>query len=515
MFIKVAAEHGAREALVDGRIRLTHSEVLRRAVAVAVRLRDRGVVPGDRIAILLPNCWQYAVTYIGAQLAGAIAVLVNTRLTTPELDHVLKDSAPAVIVTDAGDGPLGSRVPSGHAPRVVPAAELLEEPEAGQADVDPRALPGCRRSPEDVAHLLYTSGTTGRPKGSMHTHANLLANARTVRERLGAGPDERTLIAAPMFHATAVVSQFVGFFSGGACCIMVPEFKAETVVELMVHERVTFFAGVAAMLRLILLKAQDTAQDLAALRLFVMGGSAVPESFPAEVARRLPGLRLGNVWGLTEGTSIVTYTDGDEYLAHPGTVGRPVAGLEVAVSPGGAAPRDLRDTVGELCVRGPVVTAGYWNNPESTASTFVDGWLHTGDVGSVDADGFVRVLDRLKDMIIRGGENIYSLEVENVLAKHPGVADVAVVGVSDPVLDERVRAVIVPRPGHALTVESLRAHARVYLADYKVPAEFVFATELPRNASGKVLKRRLAETPAGDEGPVSGDMARPATGRLT
>ncbi|WP_193777929.1 AMP-binding protein [Streptomyces sp. E5N298] len=511
MFIEVAARHGSREALVDGPIRLTHAEVLQRAVTVAHRLRGRGVAPGDRVAILLPNCWQYAVGYIGVQLAGAIAVLVNTRLTGQELDHVLGDSGAVVILTDAADGPMGARVPPRHTARRIPVHELVAEPEAPRAEVDPRTLPGCHRVPGDVAHLLYTSGTTGRPKGSMHTHANLLANARTVRERLGAGPGERTLIAAPMFHATGVVSQFVGFFTGGACCVMVPEFEAETAVEVMVREQITFFAGVAAMLRLILLRAQDAARDLSALRLFVMGGSPVPEGFPAEVARRLPGLRLGNVWGMTEGTSIVTYTDGDEYLARPATVGRPVAGLDVAVSVDGASPRDLRDTVGELCVRGPVVTAGYWNNPQATASAFVDGWLHTGDIGSVDTDGFVRVLDRLKDMIIRGGENIYSIEVEGVLAGHPEVADVAIVGVPDPVLDERVRAVIVPRPGHAPSVESLHAHAAAALADYKLPAEYVFVSELPRNPSGKVLKRRLAASAEPGQGSVPAKTPGKAT----
>ncbi|MEV7817817.1 AMP-binding protein [Streptomyces flaveolus] len=495
-FIRVATEHAEREALVDGTVRLSHAETLRRAVGVALRLRDRGVAPGDRVAILLPNCWQYAVGYLGAQLAGAVVVLVNTRLTGPELDHVLTDSGAGVILTDAVEGPLGGRVPTAFAERVVPAAVLLAPPAPDTAVPDAGALPGADRTPGDVAHLLYTSGTTGRPKGAMHTHANLLFNARTVRERLGASPGERTLIAAPMFHATGVVSQFIGFLTAGACCVLTPEFQAETVVQLMVRERITFFAGVAAMLRLILLKAEDTASDLSALRLFVMGGSPVPESFPAEVVRRVPGLRLGNVWGLTEGTSIVTYTEGDEYLAHARSVGRPVAGLDVAVSVGGAPPRDLRDTVGELCVRGPVVAAGYWNDQDATEATFVDGWLRTGDVGSVDADGFVRVLDRLKDMIIRGGENIYSAEVESVLSGHPDIADVAVVGVPDPVFDERVRAVVVPRRGRAPGAESLRSYAATRLADYKLPAEYLFVEELPRNPSGKVLKHRLAGLPS-------------------
>jgi acyl-CoA synthetase (AMP-forming)/AMP-acid ligase II len=491
MLLEVASAHGDREALVDGPVRMTHSQLLSRAAVVAARLRARGVEPGDRVAILLPNCWQYAIVYCGAQLAGAIVVLVNTRLTGPELDHVLTDSGAVLILTD---DTLGARVPAAATGRVLAAGKLTAAERCpSEALVDPAGLPGHDRRPSDVAHLLYTSGTTGRPKGAMHTHTNLIFNAHTVRERIGASPDERTLIAAPMFHATGTVSQFLGFLSAGACCVFTPAFKAETTVALMAEERITFFAGVAAMLRLILLKAEDTASDLSALRLFVMGGSPVPESFPAEVAQRWPGLVLGNVWGMTEATSIVTYTEGEQYLAHTGTVGRAVAGVEVAISLDGDPPQDLRDTVGELCVRGPVVTAGYWGNPEATASTFVDGWLHTGDVGTVDPEGFVRVLDRLKDMIIRGGENIYSLEVENALITHPDVAEVAVVGVPDPIFDERVLAVVVARPGASPTAENLRVHAATTLADYKIPAEFRFVSELPRNPSGKVLKRRLAE----------------------
>jgi fatty-acyl-CoA synthase len=213
------------------------------------------------------------------------------------------------------------------------------------------------------------------------------------------------------------------------------------------------------------------------------------------MAARLPKLALGNVWGLTEATSIVTYTDAEDYLARPWSVGRAVPGVDVRVSLDGRRPVDLRNVAGELCVRGPIVTAGYWANPTATATTYTEGWLHTGDVGSIDADGYIRVLDRLKDMIIRGGENIYSVEVENALAAHPDIAEVAVIGVPDPIFDERVRAVVVPRPGSAPTVASVREHAATLLADYKVPAEVRFAAALPRNPAGKVLKRRLAEEP--------------------
>ncbi|WP_433754494.1 class I adenylate-forming enzyme family protein [Nocardia sp. CA-135398] len=486
--LDVARIHADREALVDGDIRLTHAQALQAAAIAAMRLIAAGIGRGDRVAILLPNGWRYALTYFGAQLAGAVVVLVNTRLSQPELEHILTDSGAALIVTD---DKLEERLPPSFADRIVRSDELTALPQPGADIPDPEDLPGRDVQPDDVAHLLYTSGTTGRPKGAMHTHANLLFNAVTVREQLGAGPRERTLIVAPMFHATGTVSQLIGFYTAGGCCVFTPAFKAAATVELIVREKITVFAGVAAMLRLILLQAEETASDLSALRLFVMGGSPVPTSFPAEVGRRLPGLMLANVWGLTEATSIVTYTQGEDYLAHPDTVGTPVRGIEVAVSVDGAPPRHIPDAVGELCVRGPLVTKGYWNNPTATAATVVDGWLHTGDVGTVDADGYVRVFDRLKDMIIRGGENIYSLEVETALLSHPDVDEVAVVGVPDPVFDERVRAVIVARPGSVPNPAELRAHAAKLLADYKIPVEFQFIGELPRNPSGKVLKRQL------------------------
>jgi len=462
-----------REAVVEGDDRLSYAELMSRAGSVGAAL---GIAPGDRVAILLPNGWRYAVAYIGVQLAGGIAVLINTRFAPPEIAHVLTDSGATAVISD---DTLAARLPAGT--RWSTLDELL-------APALPATSAGLARAAGDVANLLYTSGTTGAPKGAMQSHANLLANAQTVRTQIGVTAADRTLVVAPLFHATGINSQLIGFLSAGGCCVLVPAFVPDTISDTLREEKITVFAGVAAMLRLIL--ARDAAADLSSLRVFAMGGAPVPESFPAEMAERLPGLELLNVWGLTEATSIVTCVNGADYLAHPATVGRPTPGQEVAIALPGEPPADLRDVVGELCVRGPNVALGYWGNPDATAATFVDGWLHTGDVGRVDAEGYVTVLDRLKDMIIRGGENIYSLEVENALAQHPAVAEVAVVGVPDPVFDERVRAVIVPR-GDAPDVDDLRRHAGSLLADFKVPAEFRFVTELPRNPAGKVLKRQL------------------------
>jgi acyl-CoA synthetase (AMP-forming)/AMP-acid ligase II len=471
------------DALIEGETVLTHAQAAAAAGRVARRLQARGVRPRDRIAFALPNGWRYAVAYYGAQLAGATAVLVNTRFAPPEIEYVLADSGASFVVVDAG-----------LAPRVPPACPHWDVEEL--VAPGPRATdgPGLAAAGTDVANILYTSGTTGEPKGAMQTHGNLVFNAGTVAAVFGVTAADRTLVVAPMFHATGVVSQLVGFGAHGAARVFQPRFRPACMREALTGHRVTFFAGVTAMIQLMLADPAFDPADLPALRTVCFGGAPVAEAFLAEAAGRLPGVTFANVWGLTEATSIVTCAAGEEWEKRPWTVGRPVPGVQVAVSVGGAiGEQNDPDAVGELCVRGPVVTAGYWNRPDATADAFARGWLRTGDVGRVDADGYVQVFDRLKDMIIRGGENIYSLEVESALARHPALAEVVVVGVPDPVFGERVRAVAVLRPGQELSVDALRAWAGPRLADYKQPAELVTVSELPRNASGKVLKKQLAQ----------------------
>ncbi len=465
------------DALVEDDVVLTHEQAAQAARRVARRLLARGVRPGDRVAVALPNGWRYAVAYSGVQLTGATAVLVNTRFTPPEIEFVLADCGASYTIVNA-------QTATG-VPLVCPHWDVDEliapGPEADE-------LPGLVAAPIDVANILYTSGTTGQPKGALQTHGNLVFNAGTCRAVMGAGPADRTLVIAPMFHATGVASQLVGFGAHGAARVFQPRFTVAGMREALIEHRITFFAGVTAMIHLMLADPAFDPADLPALRTVCFGGAPVAEAFLAEAARRLPGVTFANVWGLTEATSIVTCAAGPEWRDRPWTVGRPVPGVEVSVEG-----QPVADHAGELWIRGPVVTAGYWHRPEATAETFrADGWLRTGDVGRIDVDGYVQVLDRLKDMIIRGGENIYSLEVEGVLARHPAVAEVAVVGVPDEVMGERVRAAAVLRPGRTLALDALRDWAGTRLADYKLPVELVCLDELPRNASGKVLKTRLA-----------------------
>jgi acyl-CoA synthetase (AMP-forming)/AMP-acid ligase II len=477
------------DALVEDQTVLTHAEAAAAAMRAARRLLDRGVRPGDRIALALPNGWRYAVTYYGVQLAGAVAVLVNTRFAAPEIEYVLADSGASFVVVDSE---MAARVP-----QVCPHWDVTELTAPGPESA---VLPGLSAASTGAANILYTSGTTGRPKGAVQTHGNLVFNAGTIGAVMGVTAADRTLVVAPMFHATGIVSQLVGFGAHGAARVFQPRFQVSRMREALMEQRITFFAGVTAMIHLMLADSAFDPADLPALRTVCFGGAPVAEAFLGEAVKRLPGITFANVWGLTEATSIVTCVAGPEWLDRPWSVGRPVPGVEVAVAADGTPlPSPDPDAVGELWVRGPVVTAGYWNQPEATSAAFgAGGWLRTGDIGRIDAAGYVQILDRLKDMIIRGGENIYSLEVESVLARHPAIADVAVVGVPDPVFGERVRAVAVLRPGETLPVEALRSWAGPQLADYKLPAELVAVDELPRNPNGKVIKRQLAAAPAGD-----------------
>jgi len=477
LLVRAARRWPDADALIEDGTVLTHAQAAAAAGRVARRLQARGVRPGDRIALAMPTGWKYAVAYYGAVLTGAVAVLVNTRFAPPEIEYVLADSGASFVVTDAE-----------LAPRVPPACPHwdVDELVAPGPDDGDGEWPGLSAAGTDVANILYTSGTTGRPKGAMQTHGNLVCNAGTVASVFGVTAADRTLVVAPMFHATGIASQLVGFGAHGAARVFQPRFRPAGMREALTAHRITFFAGVTAMIHLMLADPGFDPADLPALRTVCFGGAPVAPAFLAEAVERLPGVTFANVWGLTEATSIVTCALGAEWEKRPWSVGRPVPGVEVAVS-----------ADGELRVRGPVVTAGYWHRPEATAETFTaDGWLRTGDVGRVDDDGYVQVLDRLKDMIIRGGENIYSLEVENVLAHHPAIAEVAVVGVPDPVFGERVRAVAVLRPGEGLSLEALRDWAGPRLADYKQPAELVTVGALPRNANGKVMKKQLAGEPA-------------------
>jgi len=452
------AGHEALAETGDGP-RLTYGELWDRAARVAGGLRAAGVGRGDRVAIRLGNGVDWVLAFFGTVLAGGIVVPVNTRLTEDEVSYVVTDSGAAYVVVP------GQPLPDGE-------PYVTDDP-----------------GPDDPAAIFYTSGTTGFPKGAVTTHANFLSNCETCRRilRLERGSESRTLVSVPLFHVTGCNSQLlVEVYLGGTTVIM-PQFEVGAFLTAIEDERIDVLTTVPAIYWLAINHPQFPATDVSSVRTLSYGGAPIAPELVARIMKEFPEARVGNGFGLTETSSVTTYLP-HEYAEHADSVGFPAPVCDVRVDKLG------HDEVGELLVRGPNVVAGYWNKPEATADTFVDGWLRTGDLARIDSDGLVYIVDRAKDMINRGGENVYCVEVENALAGAPGVYDAAVVGVPDEVMGEKVGAVLVAAPGGSIDVPAVLAYLSKQVADFKIPQYVVVRSDpLPRNPGGKLLKRRVRD----------------------
>jgi acyl-CoA synthetase (AMP-forming)/AMP-acid ligase II len=452
----------SREALVEtgGGPRLTYRELWDRAARVAGGLRAAGVGRGDRVAIRLGNGVDWVVAFFGTVLAGGVVVPVNTRFTEDEVSYVVTDSGSAYVVAP------GASLPDGK-PYVVDDL-----------------------APDDPAAIFYTSGTTGFPKGAITTHANFLSNCETCRRVLrlsDQGNDMRTLVSVPLFHVTGCNSQLlVAVYLRGTTVIM-PQFDVSDFLRAIEAERIDVLTTVPAIYWLAINHPQFRETDVASVHALSYGGAPIAPELVTRIMKAFPEARVGNGFGLTETSSVTTYLP-HEYVQHADSVGFPAPVCDVRIDEHG------QDGVGELLIRGPNVVAGYWNKPQATATTFVDGWLHSGDLARIDADGLVYIVDRAKDMINRGGENVYCVEVENALAGAPGVFEAAVVGVPDEVMGEKVGAVLVPAPGGSIDVTAVLTYLRERIADFKLPQYVVVRPDpLPRNPGGKLLKRTLRD----------------------
>ncbi|WP_228182517.1 class I adenylate-forming enzyme family protein [Streptomyces anulatus] len=529
--------------LIAGEQRYSYAEFFAAASALAVRLRERyGLRSGDRAVIAMRNHPEWQIAFWAAQLAGLVAVPLNAWWTEGEFLHALDDCEPGVLLVDgerlgrvAGwarrtgtrvvlfhgdhdghcdhDGHNGHNGHDGHDGADVSGlrVERYEEfpapdPLAAPPDVEPR--------PEDDATILYTSGTTGRPKGAVATHLAQAGAALNPRYHAaasalargvipGQGPAPVSLMTFPFFHVAAFTG-FYGAMAAGGTLVLMHKWDADEALRLIREHRVTHFAGVPTT-GLQLLEAAERAGDgLEGLTLFSTGGAPAPPALVARLTARY-GERVEprNGYGLTETSGGVLAHFGDEYRAEPGGAGRPTPVTEVRVA--GPSGEELPDgEAGELWLRGQSLFRGYWRDAAATEEAFGDGgWFRTGDL-AVRREGRVSIVDRIKDVVIRGGENVYCVEVEGVLHDHPDVADAAVLGVPHPVLGEEVAAVVRPRPGSGVTAGALREHVGGKLAAFKVPARVLFTDgPLPRNATGKLLKNRLR---------VLLDAAAPLTG---
>lgn len=449
------------EAVVEiGGPRLTYAQLWDRATRVAGGLRAAGVCGGDRIALRYPAGVNWVLGFWGAVLAGGVVVPVNTRSARPEVEFVLADAGATV---DLGpDRPL----PDGE-PYVASEFEST-----------------------DVAALFYTSGTTGHPKGVPTTHEAFLTNAENLVRCLGmsrdVGSELRTLISVPLFHVTACNSQLLVAAYVGGTSVILPALDLPTLIDSLAAERISFLVTVPAVYSLLLRHPKFAIADVSRIRTVGYGGAPIAPQLVRSLRRAIPGATLMNGYGMTETASLITVLPHDDAVDFADSVGFAVPSVRLGIVPLSDDPG-----IGELVVRGANVTNGYWRRPDATADAIVDGWLHTGDVVRVDDAGRVFIVDRIKDIINRGGENISSAEVEGVLLSAPGVADAAVLGVPDDVMGEKVGAVLVAddRP---IDIEAVLTHCRNHLADFKIPQYATVVTEaLPRNAGGKILKNQL------------------------
>ena len=480
---------------VCGAERITYRALQARSGRIAAGLQARGVRAGDRVAMLLGNRNEFVLTLFAVARLGAIAVPISVREQTPGLAYMLAHSGAVLLVHEAE---LGGILPAtGDTPalrtRVTVGGECAgSEPYAALERYGDGPAPAAVAE-EDTAAILYTSGTTGQPKGAMLTHLGLVHSSMHFQIGMALGPGDCTVAAVPLSHVTGLVALITTFICSAGKLVIMPAFKAAEFLPLAARERMTHALMVPAMYNLCLLQPDFARHDLTRWRIGAYGGAPMPLATIATLARTVPALTLMNCYGSTETTSPTTLMPPGCTAAHVDTVGTTLACAEVRVVDD-LGKEVTRGTLGEIWIKGPMVVPGYWVNPEATAENFSDGYWHSGDLGSLDADGYVRVLDRKKDMINRGGYKIYTIEVENALYQHPAVQECAVVARACPVLGERVHAFVFL--GHAaVTAEALTAHCRPLLADYKVPDSFTLSvTPLPRNANGKLLKRAMRET---------------------
>ncbi len=481
-----------RTALIHHDTTTTYAELHERTVRLAHALRTRGVRRGDRISYLGPNHPSYLETLFAAGLLGAVFVPLNTRLAAPEIAYQLADSGARALVHGPSHAGLVAGLPGGAGVRT--CVEVGAEYEAAVAAASDEPIDE-RVTADDICIIMYTSGTTGRPKGAMLTHANLTWNAVNVLVDTDLIADERALVSAPLFHTAGLNMLTLPVLLKGGTCVLVEAFDPDGTFDLIERHRISFMFGVPTMFDEVARQPRWADADLSSLRILNCGGAPVPTPLIARYQER--GLTFLQGYGMTEAAPGTLILDVEHAIDKAGSAGVPHFFSDVRVVGPGLAPVGVGET-GEVVVRGPHVMPGYWGLPEETAASFTDGWFRTGDAARVDEDGYVRIVDRIKDVIISGGENIYPAEVEDLLLAHPDIAECAVIGVPDDKWGEVPRAAVVPREGTAPNPDELLASLAGHLAKYKIPKSVVIVDELPRTASGKLLKARVRERHGSD-----------------
>ncbi len=528
LLVAARAAFGHREFVIYENDRATYETFYRAAVAIAGELQKLGVKKGDRVAIVMRNLPEWPAIFYGAGIIGAIVTPLNAWWTGPELEYGLVDSGTKVAFVDAErleriaehlvNCPDLKRVfVSRYADELPhPIVARLEDAigEVNNWKTLPDApLPDVDLGPDDDATILYTSGTTGKPKGALGTHRNMLSNifatassgARNFLRRgeqpPAASPDDpqrSSLLSVPFFHATGCFAVLNPSIAGGAKIVLMRKFEPELAMQLIEREKINSAGGVPTIAWQLIEHPNRHKYDLSSLESVAYGGAPSAPELVRKIVESFPKSLPGNGWGMTETSATCTTHSAEDYENRPDSCGPPVPVCDLKIMTVEGTRELAVGEVGELWAKGPNIVKGYWNKPEATAATFTEGWVKTGDLARLDEEGFCYIIDRAKDMLIRGGENIYCIEVENVLYEHPAVMDAALVAVPHKTLGEEPGAVVHLKPGMHTTEDELRAHVAGKLAGFKVPVKVVFWPEtLPRNANGKILKTELKKIFAG------------------
>lgn len=481
-------------ALKWGDSSLTYADLDATVDRLTGELISRGLRPGDRVVLVAGNTPEFVIGLYGALRAGAIVAPVNPRSARPELEHFLADTEARMLLVDptVGEG-VQALAAADSGPAQLLALGALDGFDDVLAAADGRpegAVAHPDLAEDDDALIIYTSGTTGRPKGALFDHHRVLWVGQNMIMGLGMRVGETMVHVAPLYHSAALNLLLFSGVMLGATHVLLPAFDPDEVIATLERERATIFFGVPTMLAYMLRSPRMAASDLSHLRGILYGAAPMPASTAEALVAALPHVHIIQACGQTEGGPGGILLTHEEVMAKPHTSGRmAMPNTEVRV-----VDADGRDVgpgeVGEMIMRGETMMKGYWRNPEATAVTVVDGWVHTGDLTRVDEEGFLTVVDRLKDLIITGGRNVYSAEVENSLAGCPGVAELAIIGRPHPDYGESIVAVVAPMPGATVSLEALRDYGEGRLSHYKLPHELV-VREIPRNLSGKILKHRL------------------------
>lgn len=491
---------GRFPAVIDGETTRTWAEVGERVARLAGGLAAMGVEPGDRVAILAMNSADYLEALYAIARAGAVSVPLNTRWSVEETAAALLDFTPRLLIVDAAfrDQAPELRRRAGIASAIHMGPGPVPAEMAGhEALIAAHApLPDRSGSGEDLCSLCYTGGTTGRSKGVMLTHANLTFAAVNWIASLHFSDETVFLHSAGFFHLAGSIPLFALTMAGGTH-VLLPKFDAEAAMATIQRHRVTYCLFVPTMINTLIHHPRSADYDLSSLRLIEYGASPISLSVLEAAMARLPDCAFIQGYGLTEATALTLslpwrhHFESDEGPSKRAATGRAAYGIDVRIAPPGGGEELPRGEAGEILLRGPQITPGYWNLPEQTAAAFHDGWLLTGDGGFMDADGFVHITDRVKDMIVSGGENVYSKEVENAIFAHPAVQDCAVIAIPSEEWGEAVHAVVVFRAGRTASLEEIRAHCRERLAGYKCPRSLEVRDALPLSAAGKIVKAEL------------------------